>query len=46
MIVAWCDGHVTARQPGAMAAGTNWNMNLPAGSLVVNDRPKYLWDTL
>lgn len=45
-IIGWADGHVAAKQPGAMAAGTNWNMNLPAGSLVVNDRPRYLWDTL
>lgn len=45
-VVAWCDGHVSVKQPGALGAGTNWNMNLPAGSLVVNDRPKYLWDTL
>jgi prepilin-type N-terminal cleavage/methylation domain-containing protein len=43
-IIGWCDGHVAAKQPGAMAAGTNWNMNLAAGSLIVNDINKYLWD--
>jgi len=43
-VVAWADGHVAAKKPGALAAGTNWNKTLPVGSLVQNDKTKYVWD--
>jgi prepilin-type N-terminal cleavage/methylation domain-containing protein/prepilin-type processing-associated H-X9-DG protein len=44
-VVAWMDGHVSAKPAGSLAAGTNWHRNLPNGSLVVNDVTKYVWDT-
>lgn len=44
-VVSFLDGHSKAMKPGALAAGTNWSRTLPAGSLVVTDVTKYLWDT-
>jgi prepilin-type N-terminal cleavage/methylation domain-containing protein len=44
MVVAWGDGHVSAKPPGAMSAGTNWTPTLDASTLTVLDRSKYLWD--
>lgn len=43
-VTAFTDGHTKAMQPAALGAGTNWNKNLAANSLVVNDVNKYLWD--
>ncbi len=45
-IVAFGDGHSKAMAPGQLAAGTNWSFTLPNGSLVVNDRSRYMWDAL
>lgn len=43
-IVAFGDGHVASMKPGSLAAGTNWNRDLPGDDLVVTDVSKYLWD--
>jgi prepilin-type N-terminal cleavage/methylation domain-containing protein len=45
-IIAWSDGHTSAKAPGAMAVGTNWTNALNASALIVNDQSKYLWDLL
>jgi prepilin-type N-terminal cleavage/methylation domain-containing protein/prepilin-type processing-associated H-X9-DG protein len=43
-IVAWADGHVSAKKPSALAAGTNWTKDLASSALVTNDKSKYVWD--
>jgi prepilin-type N-terminal cleavage/methylation domain-containing protein len=43
--VGMCDGSVKPMSAGAMAAGTNWNVNSTSSSIIVNDATKYLWDT-
>lgn len=45
-VVAWLDGHVSARGPGQLAAGTNWTMDTASTSVVVTDVTRYLWDDL
>jgi hypothetical protein len=43
MIVSFVDGHAKKVQPGSMAAGTNWNPNLSAYSLIVTNPSLYQW---
>ncbi|MDX2064891.1 MAG: prepilin-type N-terminal cleavage/methylation domain-containing protein [Fimbriimonadaceae bacterium] len=43
-VTSFLDGHVQALAPGRLGQGTNWNRTLPAGSLVVNDLTRYMWD--
>jgi prepilin-type N-terminal cleavage/methylation domain-containing protein len=43
--LAMTDGHAKFIQPGSAAIGTNWNINLPAGNLIVTDPTKYMWAT-
>jgi len=43
-VVAWADGHVAAKKPGALAAGTNWTKEFASSALVTNDKSKYVWD--
>lgn len=43
-VVAFLDGHVKYMKPGALAVGTDWNINQAYGTAVINDRNKYLWD--
>ncbi len=42
--VAWCDGHVKYMKPGALAAGTNWQVGIANSAIVLTDESKYLWD--
>ncbi len=43
--VAFCDGHTKWMTPGALAAGTNWTVNSPDGSVGITDLSQYLWST-
>jgi hypothetical protein len=43
MVVSWVDGHVSAKAPGAMAAGTNYSRNANSSSIIITDPTKYLW---
>jgi prepilin-type N-terminal cleavage/methylation domain-containing protein/prepilin-type processing-associated H-X9-DG protein len=41
--VGFCDGHVKWLTPGALAAGTNWNVNIATTDVEITDLSKYLW---
>ncbi len=43
-VVTFMDGHSKLLKPGALAAGTNWNINQGLGEALITDRSKYLWD--
>jgi len=43
-VTSFLDGHVKAMSPGQLGAGTNWTRDTAAGSIVVNDLTRYLWD--
>jgi len=42
-IIQYADGHAKAQNPGALAAGTNWNPNIQASQVVVNNPSAYIW---
>ena len=44
-VVTWADGHATAKPAGYMAQGTNWSRTSVWGTVLINDKSKYLWDT-
>jgi prepilin-type N-terminal cleavage/methylation domain-containing protein/prepilin-type processing-associated H-X9-DG protein len=41
--VSFCDGHVKWMTPGALAAGTNWNVKSSDGQVSITDLSQYLW---
>ncbi len=43
-VVTFMDGHSKLMKPGALAAGTDWNINQAYGTALINDRSKYIWD--
>ncbi len=43
-VVNFTDGHAKSMTAGALARGTNWNIDLPAASLVITDESQYIWD--
>lgn len=44
-VVAFVDGHTKFMKPGALAAGTDWNLNTSVpGNINILDRTAYLWD--
>ncbi len=44
-VVAFVDGHAKFMKPGALAAGTDWNLNTSVpGNIYIVDRSKYIWD--
>jgi len=43
LVGVFCDGHAKKMQPGAFAAGTNWNPMLNADTLVVTNLANYIW---
>lgn len=50
MVVSWLDGHVTSKNWGAMAAGTNFGKTATgawidgSNGITITDTNKYLWD--
>ncbi len=42
--VVFCDGHSKFMRPGALAAGTDWNINKNPGDIYIVDRSQFLWD--
>jgi prepilin-type N-terminal cleavage/methylation domain-containing protein len=48
MVVGWTDGHVGAKNPGQMAAGTTWSKGAYPGDVkfTADWQSKYLWDLL
>ncbi|MEX2242334.1 MAG: prepilin-type N-terminal cleavage/methylation domain-containing protein [Fimbriimonadaceae bacterium] len=46
MVIAWTDGHVSAKPPAAMGQGTTFEINTAASTTVVNNLQLYLWDEL
>ena len=43
--ITFCDGHSKYMMPGALAAGTNWNLaTSQPGNIYIVDRTQYLWD--
>ncbi len=42
--VSFVDGHAKFFRPGALAAGTDWNINKGPGEIYIVDRSQYLWD--
>lgn len=43
-VVTFVDGHAKLMRPGALAAGTDWNIDQAYGTALINDRSKYMWD--
>jgi len=44
-VVSFVDGHAKHMKPGALAAGTDWNIDTSApGNIYIIDRSKYIWD--
>ena len=41
--VMFCDGHAKWMTPGALAVGTDWNINSTEGNVNITDFTKYLW---
>jgi prepilin-type N-terminal cleavage/methylation domain-containing protein/prepilin-type processing-associated H-X9-DG protein len=41
--VVFCDGHAKSLSPGQAAAGTDWNMSKPDGSVNITDLSQDIW---
>jgi prepilin-type N-terminal cleavage/methylation domain-containing protein/prepilin-type processing-associated H-X9-DG protein len=42
--VGWVDGSVKYEKPGALAAGTNWQVGIQNSAVIITDATKYQWD--